>query len=101
MHVRTAPRDASAISATTAELSTPPDRNAPSGTSDTIRDVTASRSSAVSSSSSALADPVARFEKSTSHQRDGAGTGLPRSISKQCPAGSFLTPETRHASSGT
>ena len=73
---------ASAISATTAELSTPPDRKAPSGTSATSRDRTPSRICAISSSSSALADPLARSAKETSHHCTGAGTGLPRCTSR-------------------
>ena len=71
--------DSSAISATTAELSTPPDRNAPSGTSDTMRSLTAVRMRSTNSASRSLSDPLARLVKSMSHQRRGIGTGRPRS----------------------
>src|ERR687890_473902 len=65
--VSTALRLASAMKATTAELSTPPERKAPSGTSATIREVTAARRRSTISSSSADADAELGLEKSTSH----------------------------------
>ena len=60
------------MKATTAELSTPPERKAPSGTSATMRERTASRSRSTISSSSALTGLRTGLEKSTSHHCTGA-----------------------------
>jgi hypothetical protein len=58
--VRTGPSDASAIIATTAEESTPPDRNAPRGTSLIIRMRVASLSRPSRSSTIRLSDAPER-----------------------------------------
>jgi hypothetical protein len=89
------------MKATTAELSTPPERKAPSGTSAIIRERTAVRRCSLSSPRSFLGERAVGLEKSTSHQRCGCGTGRPRWMSRKWPAGSFLTPATIEASSGT
>jgi hypothetical protein len=66
------------MKATTAELSTPPERKAPSGTSATIRERTAARRRSSSSSVSALIGREAGLEKSTSHHCTGRGRLRPR-----------------------
>src|SRR3546814_1823814 len=65
---------ASAISATTALESTPPDKKAPSGTSATMRSVTAARIRWTRCSAASPSDARMRFEKSGAPQRVGAGT---------------------------
>ena len=64
-------RLASAISATTLDESTPPERSAPSGTSAVIRLVTASRRWCSSSASRSRSEPRRRSANETCHHRCG------------------------------
>ena len=85
--VRTGRADSACISATTVEESMPPERNAPSGTSDSRRSLTASRRSASSAPSASAsgtlpADRRARASRSrapTSRSRARARRSLRRS----------------------
>ena len=93
--VLTGPDDRPAIIATTALESTPPDRNAPSGTSEIMRSFTDSFSRATSSSQ-ASASPIDAcapllFSKRTSQYSRGAGIGWPRRIASVCAGGSLYT----------
>ena len=85
--VLTGSADRPAIIATTALESTPPDRNAPSGTSATRRMRTASRRRSISSW---VTSPVTGWGSSGKSQNwRGAGTGSPRRSVSVCPGGNL------------
>src|SRR3569832_554294 len=76
--VLTAPSDTSAIIATTALESTPPDRSAPSGTSEIRRIFTASRRRAITSSPAALSSLAGCGLNGMSQFSHGAGIAAPQ-----------------------
>ena len=88
------------MSATTAEESIPPDRNAPSGTSASIRILTASRSSASNSSRASAGDPAngSAHPRSTISRADQYASGsagaaaLVAPTLSRVPGGSLETP---------
>src|SRR3990172_3034894 len=93
--------DSPAIIATTALESTPPDKNAPSGTSEMSRTRTASRNRSINSAfaSASLIGPVVANGKSQYSR--GVGNGRPRSIRKVCAGGSLKTSRKAVRGSGT
>ena len=75
--------------ATTALESTPPDRNAPSGTSEIMRRRTDSRSRRRSSSPASTSSIGLSRVKRTSQYALGAGIGSPRRNTSVCAGGSL------------
>src|SRR3974390_2441833 len=80
------------IIATTALESTPPERNAPKGTSDIRRSLTDSRRRSISSSHASCSVGAAPVLNGTSQYSIGADAGLPRFRLKVGPGESLYTP---------
>jgi hypothetical protein len=82
--------DRPAISATTALESTPPDRKAPSGTSEIMRRRIDSRSFSLSCSQASSIDRLAVEAEAHVPVLFGSASGCPRRTVSMCAGGSFL-----------
>src|ERR1700704_6092347 len=99
--VTTGSADRPDIIATTALESTPPERNAPKGTSDIMRSFTDSRRRSINSSPASCSVGDAPVLNGTSQYSTGAGAGLPRFKHRVHPGESFHTPLKMVRGSGT
>ncbi len=89
LQVCTGPSDSPAMVATTALESTPPERKAPSGTSEIMRSRTDS-ASRWRNSAQASSRPIGLSSvKRTSQYSRGAGSGRPRRMASVCAGGSL------------
>ena len=89
------------IIATTALESTPPERNAPKGTSDIRRSLTDSRKRSINSSPASCWVGAGPTLKGTSQYSTGVEAALPRFRLSVCPGESLYTPLKIVRGSGT
>jgi len=87
--VLTGSADSPAIMATTALESTPPDRKAPSGTSEIMRMRVDSRRRSISSTQASASDSRLSRQNLRSQYSRGAGMGAPRRMHRLWPGSSF------------